>query len=220
MEQPNNFTLEKKRMWLALIPAIVFTAVVWLAFLVDRAGLFYRDFSFLGILPRTARGLSGIICSPFIHDSFSHLLSNTLPLLILITFLFYFYRKIAFKSFIFLWLISGFLTWVIGLDSYHIGASGLIFSLVFFLFFSGIFRRYIPLIALSLVVAFIYGSTVWSIFPFSEYLDADMSWEGHLSGTISGWIVAIIFRKYGPQKLEEVWEDEDDDIVEKNENEG
>lgn len=214
----NSFSVEKKRMWLAVIPSILFVSLIWLAFLVDKAHLFTRDFSILGILPRTTRGLWGIVFSPFIHGSFSHLLSNTLPLLILITFLFYFYSKIAIKSFIFLWITSGFLTWIIGRDSYHIGASGLIFSFVFFLFFSGIFRRYIPLVALSLVVAFIYGSTVWSIFPFSEYIDADISWEGHLSGTISGLIVAFVFRKYGPQKPEKEWEEEDNEEDEEKEN--
>lgn len=215
MDTPAWYIIEKKRARLALLPAVVFVVLVWLAFIVDYAGLFQWDLSRLGILPGVAEGLIGILFSPFIHTSFSHLLSNTLPLLILIWFLFYFYSKIAFGAFVSLWLSSGFLTWIIGRGSYHVGASGFVFALLFFLFFSGILRKYIPLVAVSLVVAFIYGSTVWSIFPITEMVDISISWEGHLSGAISGLIFALIFRKQGPQKPEEVWveEEEDDDLL-------
>lgn len=205
--------IEKKRAWLALLPAIVFIVLMWLVFIVDYAGIFEWNLSRLGILPREVKGLLGVVFSPFIHSSFSHLLSNTLPLLIMIWFLFYFYSKIAFGTFACLWLSSGIMTWVIGRDSYHVGASGLVFALLFFLFFSGIFRKYIPLIAVSLIVAFIYGSTIWSIFPITEMVNASISWEGHLSGAISGFIFALVFRKQGPQKPEVVWEEEDDDLL-------
>ncbi|MEA4917950.1 hypothetical protein SDC9_132772 [bioreactor metagenome] len=205
------YAIEVKRARLALLPSIVFVVIVWLVFIVDYVGLFSWDFSRMGVLPGVARGLVGIVFSPFIHGSFSHLLSNTLPLLLLIWFLFYFYSEIAFRAFVFLWIISGFLTWIIGRGAYHVGASGLVFALLFFLFFSGIFRKYIPLVAVSLIVAFIYGSTVWSIFPFAELIDASISWEGHLSGAISGFIFAVVFRKKGPQKPEEEWEEEDED---------
>jgi len=77
-----------------------------------------------------------------------------------------------------MWFMSGLLTWGIGRGVYHVGASGLVFALLFFLFFSGLLRKYIPLVAVSLVVAFIYGSTIWSIFPFTEWIDATISWEG------------------------------------------
>ncbi len=210
-DNPSWYKIEKKRAQLALLPAIVWVVLIWLAFIVDYTGLFAWDFSRLGILPGAVDGLVGIIFSPFIHSSFSHLLSNTLPLLILIWFLFYFYSKIAFGAFACLWLLSGFLTWIIGRGSYHVGASGLVFALLFFLFFSGIFRRYTPLVAVSLIVAFIYGSTIWSIFPITEMVDTSISWEGHLSGAVSGLIFAIVFRKQGPQKPEVVWEEEEDE---------
>jgi membrane associated rhomboid family serine protease len=167
----------------------------------------------LGIYPRQLNGLTGIIFSSFVHGSFSHLVSNTVPLLILISLLFYFYNQIAFKSLALLWLLSGFLTWLIGRNSYHVGASGLIFALVFFLFFSGLFRKYIPLVAVSMIVAFAYGSTVWSIFPITEYVDVSLSWEAHLSGAIAGLIVALIFRNQGPQKPETFWNDEEEDEI-------
>lgn len=207
------FNIEKRRMWLALLPALVFVSFVWLVFLVDYSGLFGDRFSQWGIRPGEMSGLKGIIFSPFIHTSFSHLLSNTLPLLILIWFLFYFYSNIAAIVFVILWLLSGIITWLIGRGAIHVGASGLVFAILFFLFFSGIFRRYIPLVAVSMIVAFIYGSTVWSIFPVTELVDPSISWEGHLSGAIGGLLMAVIFRKQGPQKPPVVWEEEEDDDV-------
>lgn len=205
---------EKRRMRLAIIPAIVFISLLWLIFLLDYSGATGFDFYRLGIYPDSVKGLYGIVFSPFIHSSAKHLASNTLPLIILLWSIFYFYNTIAWKSILYMWLISGFITWIIGRDSYHIGASGLVFSFAFFLFFSGIFRSYIPLIAVSMIVAFIYGSMVWSIFPIAEYIDKNLSWEGHLGGTISGFIVAAIFRKKGPQKPPEKWTSEDDELEE------
>lgn len=202
---------EKKRMKLATIPSLLVVALIWLAFVIDHTAVFGDEFSKLGIYPGVLKGIRGIFFSPLLHSSFSHLWSNTLPLLIQIWLLFHFYRNIAFPTFIYLWLLSGIFTWLIGRSSYHIGASGLVFALLFFLFFSGVLRRHIPLIAVSLVVAFIYGSTVWSIFPFAELVDVTISWEGHLSGAMSGLIIALIFRKQGPQKPIKEWVDEDEE---------
>lgn len=205
------FNFEKKRIWLALLPALVIVSFVWLVFLLNYSGLLGDRFSQWGIRPGDINGLKGIIFSPFIHTTFSHLLSNTLPLIILIWFLFYFYSNIATFVFITLWLLSGIITWLIGRGATHVGASGLVFAILFFLFFSGLLRKYIPLVAVSLIVAFIYGSTVWSIFPVTELVDPSISWEGHLSGAISGLLLAIIFRKQGPQKPPIVWDEEDEE---------
>jgi len=212
-DNSSSHTFEKKRMWLALLPAILFVAMIWLSFLVDYAALPDWNYSRLGIYPGEVSGLKGIIFSPFLHSSFSHLWSNTLSLLILVWFLFYFYSKIAFSTLLYLWILSGFVTWIIGRDSYHIGASGLVFAILFFLFFSGLFRKYIPLVAVSMIVAFIYGGTVWSIFPITEMVDASISWEGHLSGAVSGLLLAVLFRREGPQKPEKRWEEEEDEVA-------
>ena len=212
-KETSPFTLEKKRMWFALIPSLVFVSIVWLVFLADQAGLLGDQFSQWGIQPGELHGLKGIILSPFLHASFTHLLSNTLPLLILIWLLFYFYSKIAPAALLLLWIVSGINTWLIGRGAIHVGASGLIFGILFFLFFSGLFRGYIPLIAVSLIVAFIYGSTVWSIFPITELVDPAISWEGHLAGAIAGLFMAILFRKEGPQKPPVVWDEEEEDDV-------
>lgn len=211
MESAGLNGLEKKRVKLAMIPSLLVVALIWLAFVIDHTTVFGSDFSKLGIYPGVIKGLRGIFFSPLLHSSFSHLWSNTLPLLIQIWLLFYFYRNIAFPTFIYLWLSSGIITWIIGRNSYHIGASGLVFALLFFLFFSGVLRRYTPLIAVSLVVAFIYGSTVWSIFPIAELVDVNISWEGHLSGAVSGLIIALIFRKQGPQRPAKIWVEEDEE---------
>jgi membrane associated rhomboid family serine protease len=173
----------------------------------------------LGITPGEITGLRGIFFTPLLHSSFSHLWSNTLSLLILTWFLFYFYSKIALKAFAAIWITSGVITWLIGRDALHVGASGLIFAMLFFLFFSGIIRKYIPLVAVSLIVAFIYGGSVWSIFPITELIDASISWEGHLSGALSGLLMAVIYRKEGPQKPAVVWEEEEEEEEEEKEEE-
>lgn len=207
--QDTLFTIEKKRMRIAFIPTIVFICLLWLILLLDTS-LSLHLYRY-GIYPLELKGVPGIFLSPFIHQSIKHLLSNTLPLVVLMWCLFYFYSQIANKTLIILWLLSGLLTWAIGRQAWHIGASGIIYSLTFFLFFSGLFRRHTPLIAISLVVAFLYGSNVWNMFPWSMHLDSNVSWEGHLAGGISGFIVAILFYKHGPQKPVKVWVDEEDD---------
>ena len=187
----------------------IFILVLWLILLLEK-GLGV-DWHHLGVYPRMVEGLWGIFTSPLIHSGVRHLFSNSISLLILGWCLFYFYKEIGFAVMPVVWILSGSLTWCIGRESWHIGASGLIYALSFFLFFSGIFRKYIPLMAVSLLVVFLYGSTLWNMFPIAELVDPSVSWEGHLSGAISGLICAGIFRKYGPQKpVEELEEDEEE----------
>ena len=102
-------------------------------------------------------------------------------------------------------LLSGFLTWCIGRPSYHIGASGLIYVLVSFIFFKGVFAKHYRLIALSLLVAFLYGSMIWNTIPLEE----GISWEGHLSGLIVGLVFALLFRKQIAKPKKYVWEEPD-----------
>jgi hypothetical protein len=124
---------------------------------------------------------------------------------VLTTALFYFYRPIAFKVLIYGILLSGFLTWCIGRPSYHIGASGLIYVLASFIFFKGVFAKHYRLIALSLLVAFLYGSMIWNTIPLEE----GISWEGHLSGLIVGLLFALFFRKQIAKPKRYVWEEPD-----------
>jgi membrane associated rhomboid family serine protease len=209
LHDDKNVSIEIKRMRIALIPTVVFLSFLWLFLFLDIT-LDLQLYK-LGVYPLKTEGLPGILFSPLIHSSVKHLFSNTIPLFVLMWCLFYFYSEIAYKTFLLLWLLSGLFTWIIGRESWHIGASGIVYSLSFFLFFSGLFRKHIPLIAISLVVAFLYGSNVWNMLPWSMYLDATVSWEGHLSGGISGLIIAIIYRNHGPQKPVKEWIDEDEE---------
>lgn len=156
-----------------------------------------NDLVTAGILPRNAHGLAGIIFSPFIHGSNGHLFANSIPFLVLSTFLFYFYLGVEKRVYFSLWLLSGAFTWLIGRgNSFHIGASGWIYGIMAFLFISGLIRKNKQLTIVSLIVAFYYGGMIWGVLPYNP----EMSWEGHLSGIISGLILAIIFRKSGPKE--------------------
>lgn len=145
----------------------------------------------LGVYPQRVSGLVGVIFSPFLHGSISHLGNNSLALLVLLTLLRIFYRKQTFAVIVLGILLSGFGTWFIGRESYHIGASGLIYALVSFLFFKGVFTKYYRLIAVSLLIVFLYGSLVWYMFPIG---DDSISWEGHLSGFLSGLLMALLIK--------------------------
>lgn len=165
----------------------------------------------LGIYPREPYGLLGILTSPLIHSGIPHMINNSVSILILGWILFYSYKDLGLSVFAVTWIFSGIITWLIGRESWHVGASGLTFALSFFLFFSGVFRKHVPLMAASLIVVFLYGSGVWSMFPIAELVDPSISWEGHLSGAISGLTVAIIFRKKGPQKVDPFNNDEEEE---------
>jgi len=191
---------------------ILFVLLIWLVFWFEiRFDVVLNSY---GVYPGTLKGLRGIIFSPFIHGDIKHLYSNTIPLFVLSAALFYFYRKIAWKVVIFGIVLSGLLTWLIGRPANHIGASGLIYVLVSFTFFKGIFAKHYRLIALSLIVVFLYGSMVWGTLPIKE----GVSWEGHLSGMITGLLFAIIFRKEIAKPKKYVWEEthyneEDDEFM-------
>ncbi len=149
------------------------------------------DFDKNGIYPRTFSGLQGIIFSPFIHADMDHLYNNSIPLLILLAALRYFYTKQSIAVIGYGIVLSGLITWVIGRGNYHIGASGLIYVLVSFIFFKGIQTKYYRLVALSLAVVVVYGGLVWYIFPKVE---ERISWEGHLAGLITGFVLSIIYK--------------------------
>lgn len=167
---------------------LLFVLLIWIVFWVEiRFGV---SFSSFGVRPGEIKGLRGILFSPFIHSDIKHLFNNTIPLFILSLALFYFYRPISWKILVIGLISTGLLTWLIGRPSNHIGASGIIYLLASFLFFKGIFSKYYRLVALSLIVVFIYGGLVWYVTP----IDPSISWEGHLSGLLSGLALAMIFR--------------------------
>jgi len=160
-----------------------------------------------GIFPLEPKGLLGIIFAPLIHGNWEHLLNNSAPLLVLIVTLFYFYREISYKVFFLVYFIHGFWLWFFARDAYHIGASGVIYGLGAFLFVSGLIRKNSHLLAISLLVAFLYGSMVWGIFPRIETI----SWEGHLTGVAAGILLAFYYRQFGPAPNIGRWKHESDD---------
>ncbi|MEZ4825629.1 MAG: rhomboid family intramembrane serine protease [Bacteroidia bacterium] len=180
-------------------------AVMWLVF--GAESLFDYDLSQWGILPRRMSGLPGILISPFLHGSFEHLGSNTLPIFFLTLGLFVSYRKIAWQVFITSWVGTGIFVWIAARSSYHIGASGVIYALIFFLFFSGVFRKEVQAIGIALIVALFYGGAIWGIFPGQP----GVSWESHAFGALTGTVIAFFFRKSGPERKKYEWEDETDE---------
>lgn len=202
-----------KQSYQALFYPALFVILMWIVFLLQSTSQF--NFLVFGILPRDPKGLIGILTSVFVHGDLGHIASNTFPLLVLGMMLFYFYKKIAKASFLWIWLISGLWLWIGGRNSanhstHHIGASTLIYGLATFLFFSGVFRKHLRLMVVSAMVVFLYGSIMWGIFPLKE----EVSWEGHLFGAIAGVLVAFNYRGEGPKPKVYEWPDEDDDTDE------
>ena len=190
------------------IPALLVT-LMWVVKVAEMA--FSVDLGSWGLIPRTTRGLWGILTMPFLHGSWEHLLTNTPAVLVLGTALYYCYPTLANRIMLISWLASGLLTWGIGNPgSIHVGASALIYALNLFLILSGFIRGNRMLIVSSLIMVFLYGGFIWGMIP-ALAKPQNISWEGHLSGGIVGIVLAIIYRKKGPQKEVHHWDDEDDD---------
>ncbi|PCH76597.1 MAG: rhomboid family intramembrane serine protease [Flavobacteriaceae bacterium] len=185
-----------KQVW--LIPSLLLL-FVWIVYIIELK--FGFNFNRYGIYPKTLKGLRGVFFSPFIHGDTNHLINNSVPLVVLSACLLFFYKEVAWKVLVLGTLLSGILTWSIARDNYHIGASGVIYLLFSFIFFSGVIRKNYRLVAISLGVVFLYGSMIWYVFPVKE----GISWEGHLSGFVVGFIFAIIYRKIGLQKIEHTY---------------
>lgn len=198
MKKHEHFTFSNG----VIVYPILFVLFIWLVFWYEIR--FGQNFTSFGIYPQKIKGLVGVVFSPFIHGDINHLYHNTIPLFILSSALFYFYRPIAWKVIGLGILLSGLLTWSFARPAYHIGASGLIYVLFSFTFFKGIFAKHYRLIALSLLVIFLYGSLVMYALPIEE----GISWEGHLSGLITGLVFALIFRKEIAKPKKYVWEQE------------
>lgn len=198
---------EKQNILKSLIPPALFLVLLWLIKLGEV--LAHIDLRFLGIYPLKAEGLIGIITAPLIHGDFKHLSANSVPLFVLGASLFYFYKEIAIKTTVIIYLITGLCVWVGGREAWHIGASGVVYGLAGFLFFSGIFRRDNRLLAITMMVTFLYGSLVWGVFP-DFFPEENISYESHFWGLVTGSVLAFYFRKEGPQRKKYQWEIEEE----------
>ncbi len=168
--------------------------VIWLIYWIEIK--FGFNFNKFGVYPRSIIGFRGVFTSHFIHADTKHLFNNSVPLFVLLMSLYYFYRNVATKVLVMGAFLTGLITWGIGRESYHFGASGVVYLLFSFVFFSGIIKKHYRLTAMSLITIFLYGSMIWYLFP----IDKGISWEGHLSGFMIGLSFAFIYRKKGINK--------------------
>lgn len=202
-------SIEYRRLIISLVPPAAIIFLLWLVKIFETAdGL---DLFYYGIKPREVEGLAGILASPFIHSTFNHLINNSVPFFFLLTAIFYFYQKVAWRVLGLSYILTGTLVWIFARPSYHVGASGLVYSFAAFLFTSGIIRKNINLMAISLLVIFLYGSMVWGILPYRP----DMSWESHLIGLITGVGLAFSYRHEGPgptKFISDMAEEEEEEV--------
>ncbi len=213
----NNSSRTEKRLILQSSKwPLLFVTVLWIVKLFEEAGGI--SLSVYGMAPRDIRGLYGIITYPFLHRDFSHLTSNSIPLLFLGTALFYYYKRFSFQVFLQLFFISGLWLMILGKQgSVHIGASGLVYGLTAFHVTAGLIKRNNGLLAFSLLVMFLYGSMVWGIFP-DFYPKRNISWEGHLAGMAAGILLAFFHRHQGPPRDRYEWEEDDEQEEQEEEN--
>ena len=208
LRQPDpRYTLSRKAQGnfrLALRLSLVFIGALWTVFIIDQGfGLRLGQF---GLRPGSIAGLAGVFTAPLLHANFEHILSNTLPMLVALTATLYLYPNSALRVIPAIWLGSGLLAWFFARPNLHIGASGLIYGLLAFVFVSGVLRRDMRSISVSLLVAFLYGSMVWGVLPVRPH----MSWEMHLTGAAMGVLMAFVFVNWDRVPLKRYeWEEDD-----------
>jgi membrane associated rhomboid family serine protease len=191
---------------LAFKIALGFVALIWLVQLWNW-GL-NLELERFGVRPREWAGLPGIVFAPLLHGGFGHLAANSLPLLVLGTGMLYLYPNSALKVFPSVYLGPGIAVWLFGRASVHVGASGLVYGLVTYIFAAGVIRRDKRAIAASLLVSFLYGASAWGVLPITP----GVSWETHLAAALIGLAMAIALRRLDiPPRKRYDWEGEPDD---------
>ena len=192
--------------WLAFQIALGFVALIWVIQLWNwglNLGL-----ARFGVRPREWAGLPGILLAPLLHGGFSHLIANSLPLLVLGTVMLHLYPNSALKVIPAAYLGPGIAVWLFARTSVHVGASGLVYGLVSYIFVAGLIRRDKRAIAASLLVCFLYGTLVWGVL----LIKPGVSWETHLAAGLIGLVLAIALRHLDiPPRKRYAWEDEKDE---------
>ena len=179
----------------AILFAFIILGMMWIGYFLQIGP--FPEITKFGVHPQEYGGLTGIIFSPILHSTTDiwHIINNSIGIGIVSYLLFYFYKEVSGRVLFLSWLLSGGITWFIGdAGSNHIGMSGVIYAVPFFLLLSGFIRKNNILIRLSLGMVFLYGSLIWGIFPIKE----GVSWEGHLGGFLTGMFLAFLYRKRGP----------------------
>ena len=180
--------MELRKFYEAIWIPLILIIILWAFHIIyvstgSRLGL-------IGVYPRSFEGIIGIFAAPFLHGDWKHLLSNTVPLFVLTTIIYSFYKSIASKSIFLVYILTGVAVWLFGREVIHIGASGVVYGLVAFVFWNGIFRRNLKSIILALIVTILYSGYFLGILPNQE----GISWESHLFGGIIGIFVSYIMR--------------------------
>lgn len=202
----------------AIIAPLLMLSAMWIGFLLQNLGLIENcDGSLIPLVPE---GLKGVIFSPLLHGNLEHIAGNSIPIAVLFFLLYQFYPKLANNVLFWGWICTGLIVWLLppmnffGQEPVYsciIGASGIVYMLAFFIFFSGIFRKNKTLLTVALVVALYYGSLIWGIFPEELFYKLDqpskISWQAHLSGAIVGLALALIFKnKHREKNKKFIWE--------------
>lgn len=191
---------------LAVRLAALFLALVWLVFLLQW--LLPFDLVRFGLRPREWTGLAGLLTTPLLHGSLSHIASNSVPLFVGGVAMLFLYPNSSLRALPVIYVGSSALAWLFARSSIHIGASGLVYGVLTFVFVSGIIRRDLRSVGVSLLIWFFYGSMIWGVLPVQR----GMSWELHASGMVIGMVMAIVYRHYDwPPLKRYTWEDEDDE---------
>ena len=169
---------------------IFFTLIMWAVHIFQY--ITHLSLLRFGIMPRDTQGLDGILFAPVLHSNFTHITSNSAPLIVSMVMIWIFYKKVALKSFILIYLLTGMAVWLFAINSHsiHVGASGVVYGLVSFIFWSGVFRRNVKSIVLALIIIFLYSGMLYGVLP----TQTGVSWESHLFGAIVGAFVAYLFR--------------------------
>ena len=183
---------DRARLGYAMLGAFALVAGIWLAWL--GAWVLGWDMDDLGIRPRDVHGLIGILTAPFVHASFEHLMSNTLPLGLLSALALYAYPRGTRFALPVIWLASGLGVWLWARASVHVGISGIAHGLMFFLFVMGLARRDRLGVAIALMVFFLYGGMLMTVLPREQ----DVSFEYHLAGAVAGVICALTMFRLDP----------------------
>lgn len=193
----SNFVLAiKLSAFLVLLPVLILGLDQMLA----------SDWIEYGLKPRTPQGLWGVVTAPMLHASWAHLFSNVVPLMVGLTLMLYLYPSTSVRTLPAIYLGSGVLVWCFGRQAIHVGASGLVYGVLAFLFVSGLIRRDRRSLVVAMLIAFVYGSIFWGLLPY----DASMSWELHLGGTLFGLIGAFIYRRRDRPPMQHFeWESEE-----------
>lgn len=182
----------------------LFTVALWV--IQTAAAALGFPVGLLGIRPGQPEALHGVVTAPLVHGSFTHLLTNTPPLLVLGTAMLYGFPRAARIALPMIWLGSGVAVWLLAREGAHLGASGLAHGMLLFVFVIGVLRRDRPSMALAMIVFFLYGGMVWGVLPTRP----GVSFESHLFGALAGVLAAFLLRRRDPlpppQRYE--WEEE------------